>query len=188
MRADWVEPDVFEMLLTALMPENRLAIKARMASGLRINDVLSLRTADMKRRMTVREQKTQKGKRVYWPQKLYDEMMDQAGRVYVFQGRLDARKHRTRQAVAKDLKRVAELYRIDGKKIAEHISPHTARKIYAVEQAHSGATLRKVQELLNHSDEAVTMIYAMADALTAAKLARERKEPTRPSRTAKKST
>ena len=67
----------------------------------------------------------------------------------------------------KDLRRVATLYRVDGKKLIEHISPHSARKVYAVEAYQKTRSLRKVQELLNHEDEAVTMLYALADVLTA---------------------
>ena len=46
------------------------------------------------------------------------------------------------------------------------------RKIYAVNAyAKSGGDISKVQKLLNHSDPAVTMVYAMADVITQRKLA-----------------
>ena len=170
MQSDYIPRDCMKLLLTALMPENRLALEASMATGLRIDDVLSIRTGKLRQRMTIREMKTGKAKRVYWPEDIYHRMLRIAGRYFVFEGRCDCRKHRTRQAVFKDLKRVAKLYRLDGKKIAENVSPHTARKIYAVEQFHSGKNLWKVKELLNHSNEAVTMLYALADDLTAARL------------------
>lgn len=165
-----MRPDYFGLLLTALMPENRLALQVSEATGLRIGDVLRLKTKDIARqRFTVQEEKTGKRKRVYLPLKLWRECQETAGSLYVFPGRLDGRKHRTRQAVYKDLRRVAALYRIDGKKLSEHVSPHTARKVYAVELFKSGASLRKVQQLLNHSSEAVTLIYAMADQLAGKK-------------------
>ena len=47
------------------------------------------------------------------------------------------------------------------------IAPHTARKIFAVSKYQNGCSLAKVKQLLNHSDEAVTVLYAMADQLTA---------------------
>lgn len=46
------------------------------------------------------------------------------------------------------------------------LSPHSARKIYAVTEYRRTGSLQRVKELLNHSDEAVTMLYAMADELT----------------------
>lgn len=166
VRADWIKPEYFDTLLTALMPENRLALQISEATGLRIGDVLKLRPDDLKtQRPTLKEQKTGKARRIYIPKKLWEEAQRQAGPFFVFEGRTDSRKHRTRQAVYKDLRRVAELYRIDGKKIQEHISPHSARKVYAVELAKDGG-LPRVRRDMRHSSDAVAMLYAMADILT----------------------
>ena len=87
--------------------------------------------------------------------------MAQAGRIYVFENRLDYRKPRTRQAVYKGLRRAAKLFRV--KDI--HISPHSARKLYAVSEYRRTGSIERVKELLNHEDEAVTILYAMADQL-----------------------
>ena len=175
MRADYVPRDALRLLLTALMPANRRALEVSETTGLRIGDVLAIRTAEMSRkRWTVRESKTGKGKRVYIPDKLWRECMQHAGEVYVWPSRSDPRRHRTRQAVYKDLRRVAKMYRLDGRKLREHISPHTARKVYAVEQYRASGSMQRVQQLLNHSDEAVTMLYAMADVMTDRRLKRGR--------------
>ena len=93
-------------------------------------------------------------------------MLAHAGRYYVFEGRTDPLKHRTRSAVYKDLKRVAKLYRLNGEKLRVNIAPHSARKIYAVEAYKASGDLEKVREKLNHSDSTVTMLYALADELT----------------------
>lgn len=139
-----------------------------MATGLRIDDVLSLRPRDLRtQRPTVRERKTRKTRRVYLPNDLYELLLAGAGRYWVFPGRIDPKKHRSRQAVWKDLRRVAKLYRIDGKPVREHVSPHTGRKIYAVHDlAEHGGDLRRVQRDLNHADPAMTALYAFADRLT----------------------
>lgn len=164
--SDYIFREEFGHLLAALMPENRLALEVSLATGLRIDDVLSIKTAKLSGRMTVTESKTGKKKRVYLPAATLLRMQQQAGKIYVFEGRLSFKQHRTRQAVYKDLKRAASLFRIVPG--CMQISPHTARKIYAVgEYARSGGDLHKVQQLLNHSSEAVTMLYAMADTLTA---------------------
>lgn len=170
LRTDYIPRHVLELLLTALMPQNRLVIRASLVSGLRISDVLGLQTAKLKQRMTVRESKTGKTRRIYWPAKIYEQMFEHAGKYFVFEGRLDPKRHRTRAAVFKDLKRVARLYRIDGRKIAENVAPHSARKIFAVEALRDSKDLKKVQHLLNHDSEAVTMLYAMADVITRDKL------------------
>lgn len=164
MRAEWIPGDVMGALLAAMMPANALALEASMATGLRIGDVLAITRQQCARgRFTVSEEKTGKHRRVYLPKKLQERMFAQAGRFFVFEHRLDEKRHRTRAAVYKDLRRVAALYRLEGKKIAAHVSPHTARKIWAVEAQRAG---KDVQRLLNHESEAVTLLYSMADILT----------------------
>lgn len=171
MKTGWAEIDVFRLLLTALMPENRLALEVSLSTGLRISDVLSLRTEQVHKalmsngRMSVKEQKTGKVNRVYVPIHTLSAMCAEAGRFYVFEGRSSPLKCRTRSAVYKDLKRVAKLYRLDGAKIKANISSHSARKIFAVQQYKKSNDIVKVQRLLNHSSEAVTMLYALADEL-----------------------
>lgn len=167
MRADYIHAEELEHILAALMPQNRLALRVSLTTGLRIGDVLSMQTIRLAPRMTVHEEKTGKSRRVYIPAALLDEMRAQAGRYWVFEGRCDPRKHRTRQAVYKDLTRAASLFRLPTKL---HISPHSARKAYAVAEFHKDGDLQRVQRLLNHSSEAVTVLYAMADQLTARRL------------------
>lgn len=153
----------FEHVLAALMPPNRLAVRVSLATGLRISDVLSIKTSQLAQRMTIREQKTGKTRRVYIPKSLLDDMFLCAGRFYVFEHRLSEHEHRTRQAVFKDLKRAARLFRLE-KDL--QISPHSARKIFAVEKLKKYGDIKKIQKLLNHSNEAVTMIYCMADIIS----------------------
>lgn len=163
MRSGFMEINEFEHLLAALTPPNRLACEVSACTGLRIGDVLNLRTDRLAERFTVRERKTGKTKRVRLPHALLDRLIAQSGRIFVFEGRENYRKPRTRQAVFKDLARAARLFRLHG----AHISPHSARKIYAVTEYRRTGSLERVRELLNHTDEAVTVLYAMADEMTA---------------------
>jgi len=169
LRTEWIAKDELAHLLAALMPENRLALEVSMATGLRISDVLSLKVEPIMSttngRITVTEQKTRKNRRVYIPVELRERMLIIAGKYYVFQHRLDWKKHRTRQAVYKDLKRVVKIFRLK-----ENVAPHSARKAFAVAMYHKTGDLYRVKDLLNHSDEAVTILYAMADELTRRRL------------------
>lgn len=164
MRTEYIHKQEMQHILAALTPQNRLCLEISMSTGLRVGDVLELRTealrASQDRRLYIRESKTGKRRRVTLPVELYERALAMAGRIYVFDHRLDYRKHRTRQAVFKDLKRAAGLFRISA-----NVAPHSARKIYAVEAYHKSGDLQKVQRLLNHSSEAVTVLYAMADTL-----------------------
>lgn len=163
MRSEWIEPDALELLLTAMTPQTRLAMRMALCSGLRIGDIVQLRTADMKQRMTIHEDKTGKSRRVYWPANLYRQMMEQAGDVWLLQSR-KAGKHLHRSTVYRELRRVAALYRLDGRLVSAHISPHTARKCWAVSR-YKEVGLERVQAEMGHSSPAVTLLYAMADKL-----------------------
>lgn len=168
MRTDYVESDIFDHILAALMPQNRLAIIVSMYTGLRIDDVLHIKTDMLKKdRFTVRERKTGKSKRVRLPNDLRQDLISISGRYYVFEGRCDPTKTRTRQAVYKDIKRAAAAFRVK----TLNVSPHSARKYYAVTQYRKTHDIKRVQQLLNHSDEAVTLIYALADEVSARKIA-----------------
>ena len=161
MRSDYIFKEELQHVLAALSPENRLVCEISLATGLRLGDVLNLRADQIRERVTVRELKTGKSRVVRFPAELLDRMAKLSGKVYVFEHRYDHRRHRTRQAVFKDLKRAAALFRVP-----VHLSPHSCRKVWAVEQYHRTGDLKRVQKLLNHSSEAVTQLYALADLLT----------------------
>lgn len=149
-------------ILASLMPSNRLILEVSLSTGLRLGDVLNLKTEQLKPRMSIREQKTGKFRTISLPSDLLDRLITQAGKIYVFPNRLDYRKHRTRQAVWKDLKRSAKLFRLPAQL---NIAPHSERKIYAVGQYRRTCNIKKIQELLNHSNEAVTWLYCASDIL-----------------------
>lgn len=161
MRSDYVERENLEHVLAALMPQNRLACEVSLATGLRIGDVLSLKTEQLKERFSVYEQKTGKRRSVRLNADLLERCLKNAGHMWVFPHRTNGNKHRSRQAVYKDLKRAAFLFRV-----SENLCPHSLRKVYAVEDYKKYGDLKRVQHLLNHDKEAVTLLYALADSLT----------------------
>lgn len=150
-------------ILAAMMPTNALIVRICMHTGLRVSDVLELKTAQLKPRQTVRERKTGKTRRLVWSAPLYEQMLQQAGRIWVFESRTDPTKHRTRQAVYKDIKHVAAMYQRSGAVSRRQvIGTHTARKVAAVDAYRKGG-IKAAQRLLNHSDPAITLLYALAD-------------------------
>jgi len=162
MRSEWVSDDTMSHVLAALTPENRLVMIVALRYGLRITDVLHLQTKQLRQgRFTIAEQKTGKRRRIAITGKLQRQLLAQAGTLYVFAGRCSEDKPRTRQAVYKDVVRAAHAFRV-----ADNLTPHSARKIYAAHLYHEcGGDVTKVQERLNHSDPAVTLVYALADVL-----------------------
>ena len=177
-KADYVDPVELSHLLAALMPENRLAMEISMVTGLRISDVLGLRTEPLKAspngRMTVRELKTGKNRRIYIPKELRERALRYAGRLYIFEHRYSPDRHRTRQAVWKDMKRVARAFNLRA-----NLAPHSARKTYSVAEYQKGG-LKRLQGLLQHTSEAVTVLYALADEMTRRKLKGARSSAIRP--------
>lgn len=163
MRSQWVKTRELEHVLAALTPANRLVCEIALHTGLRVGDVLLLRREQVAKRMfSIQEQKTGKWRRVYLTNDLRQRCAELGGAVYVFPNRLNGRRPRTRQAVWKDLKRAAGLFRMP-----PGVSPHSLRKAYAVELRERGLSVAQIARELNHTDPAVTMLYAMADQLTA---------------------
>lgn len=164
MRSGWIDEDTMALVLAAMMPDNALAVECSLYTGLRIDDVLSLKTEVVQRtaRPYVRDSKTGKTHRIYLPNELRARMLAIAGKVYVWEHRTDWTRHRTRQAVYKDMRQAAQVYERNGR-LKTHISPHTARKCAAV-RAYNKGGLAAAAALLNHDPDhpLVTMLYALS--------------------------
>ena len=162
IRSEFVSYGDLSHLFAVLMPANALALRVSLETGLRIGDVLTIPTAKLQRsqRFTVREQKTGKSRRVYISRGLRAELLAQAGSVWVFEGRNDPHKHRTRQAVYADLKRAAKAFRLP-----QNVSVHSIRKLYAKTLFDETGDLELVQRALNHDRIETTLIYALCDRL-----------------------
>lgn len=148
-----------EQVLGALMPANRLVLRVMLHTGLRVGDVLALRPEQLGSRMWVTESKTGKRRMVGLPGPLLADLRANSGAFWVFPGRIDPKKHRTRQAVWCDVKRAARAYRLP-----QNIGTHSMRKVYAVQLLQRYGDIERVRRALRHDSVAVTMVYAMADA------------------------
>ena len=157
MKTEYLLNREVEVVLAALTPKNRLVLRTALATGLRVGDVLALTPDRLKPHFWVTEQKTGKKRQIGLPEPLLSDLKKEAGKVWVFPGR-DPRKHHTRQAVWKDMKRAAKAFRLP-----LNVGPHSARKVYAVELLRKYGDLARVRRALNHNSETVTLLYAMAD-------------------------
>ena len=120
-----------------------------------MSDVLALKTAQIKPRFWVTERKTGKRKQVGLPDALRAEILAQAGEEWAFPGRCPD-KPRTRQAVWRDVKRAAALYRLP-----QNVATHSFRKTYAADVMAAYGNLAKVQRMMNHSSPTCTLIYLL---------------------------
>lgn len=168
MRTEYLLDREIDLILAALTKGNRLVIRTALVTGLRIGDVLALTPDRLKPHFWVTEQKTGKKRQVGLPEPLLSDLKRYAGKHWVFPGR-DPKKHRTRQAVWKDVKRAATAFRLP-----QNVAPHSFRKAYAVDLMKKYGDIERVRRALNHGSDTITMIYALADQQYMAKYARRR--------------
>lgn len=144
-------------------------------TGLRIGDVLRLRTKQIKQKtFTVTEQKTGKKRRIKLSEEMKRQLQAVAGSEYVFPGRLDKSRPRTRQAVWKDIKRVQGVLENEGylqqTDTGRHsknnkkpvFGTHTGRKTFARRYYDNTGDLAGLREKLNHQRDEITAVYIMS--------------------------
>lgn len=173
MRADYVNSDALRLLINSMEWENGLALRVSLETGLRIGDVLRLRVVDLNGcRLSYVAQKTGKAGTKTIGKRLASLLRQNAGTTeWLFPSRQSKSGHRTRQAVYKDLKKVCKRLGVQGQ-----ISPHTARKSYAVKDFREHG-LDHVKRELQHDDTSVTLLYALSDMLTGAPATQKASDP-----------
>lgn len=158
MRTNAIGVDSWSILEWLLMPANALVVETMLQTGLRVSDVLALKSEQLKRgqRFTVWESKTGKSRRIYIGKKLYFRLLAQCGNIWVFPSARDPLKHRTRQAVWADVKRASKALRMH-----ENVAPHSARKSYACSEYERTGSVLDVKSKLNHSNLDTTVLYLL---------------------------
>ena len=112
MKTEYLLQREVDLVLAALTDTNRLVMRTALTTGLRVGDVLALTPDRLKPHFWVTEQKTGKKRQVGLPEPLLSDLKAHAGKWWVFPGR-NPRKHHTRQAVWKDVKRAAKACRLE---------------------------------------------------------------------------
>lgn len=163
MTTEYLLERELDHVFAALMPQNELIMRTVLHTGLRISDVLELRTEQLRTSMWVVEKKTGKRHRCGLPKPLLERILAQAGEVWAFPGERPGT-HKTRQAVWADVKRAARAFRFE-----TNIGTHSFRKVYAVRLMRRYGDIKRVQRAMSHGSPSVTAIYAMADTLLEAK-------------------
>ena len=153
MRAEYINKDSFEAILRLMGRENALALEVSVLTGLRIGDVLKIAPGDLREGwLYYTAQKTKKrGKKPIGLQ-LQRRLLQNSRNNLCFPGR-SGKKPRTRQAVFRDLQKACAAF-----SASRHISPHSARKIYAAD-LYRKTDLATVQKELQHTDPGTTLLY-----------------------------
>lgn len=168
MKTEYLLNREVDLVLAVLTERNALVMRTALHTGLRVGDVLSLKTDQLAPRFWVTESKTQKRRQIGLPEPLLSDLKKQAGPEWVFENPRTGRPQ-TRQAVWKDVKRAAHALRLP-----QNVGTHSARKVYAVELLAKYGDIERVRRALNHSSEAITLVYALADRQLESKKKRRR--------------
>lgn len=162
MRTDYLNPQLYNRLYSIMTYPNVLALRVSLETGLRIDDVLSLKPDDLRKRtLTGVAEKTGKKFSKAISQDLSNRLRQVSGKNYIFPKRGKPDEHRTRQAVWSNMKKASELLNID-----LNVAPHSARKTYAV-KVFEDKGLEATQKELQHDRISTTMIYAFSNLLSA---------------------
>ena len=161
MKSEYIAPEQLDFLLDLMQTPNALAVRVSLETGLRIGDVLALTVRDLDSasgELRTVCAKTGKPFRGEISGALARALMAQAKRGWLFPSPR-TKGHRTRQAVWRDLKQAARKCAVRA-----NVSPHTARKIFAVEQFRREG-LDVARERLGHDRTETTLLYAFSDIL-----------------------
>lgn len=160
-RSDYMKPENYNRLFTFMHYENVLAARVSLETGMRIGDVVQLRPDQLVRRtITYTAGKTGKQGRAVISQDLANRLRAISCGEYIFAGRSSG--HRSRQAVWRDVTRAASALRAAGLIGDANITPHSARKTFAVADAEAHG-IKHTQKALQHSSVETTKLYAFSE-------------------------
>lgn len=160
MRSKFVDKDTVTKLRRVLGTDAWLPFQVCLETGLRIGDVLRLRSSDLSLcdgvyHLWYTAQKTGKEGTAKLSRSTGKRLADREGFLFPGRGKTG---HLTRQAAWSRVKRACEAVGVD----SDGISPHSLRKCFAVALRRKEG-IAAVQEALQHSSDAVTRVYAYAD-------------------------
>lgn len=158
MRSEYIKKDAFERLFSALPYNTALCARLCLETGMRVGDAVALTPESLKKqKVSYIAQKTGKKDTKPLSKALYRELLAVCGENFVFESRKAKSGHLTRQAVWKAVKKAALLA---GE--TANVTPHSARKVYAVE-LRKAEGLKATQAALQHSNADTTALYAFSD-------------------------
>lgn len=164
MQAEYIERRDFIRLIQRIPETYRVALLLSLESGMRIGDVLSMTYGQALFGQPVKEKKT--GKMVVftcpeYARTILYQRFSGSGTIkgmddLVFESPRKPGKPVHRSTVYRRLRAAA-------RGVEAHVTPHTARKIFAVEEFRKTGSLSEVREALRHDNAATTALYAFSD-------------------------
>lgn len=161
MKARYLTEEEIQKIRAAAGWAAWLPFQVSIYTGLRIGDVLALRTENVVGdHVLYRAEKTGKIGCAVLPRNLAFDLKLLAKWGWCFPGRKKGQ-HLTRQAAWYRVKKACKLAGVD----IEGVSPHSFRKVFAVGEFRATHNLNRVRVLLQHDRAETTLGYALADQL-----------------------
>lgn len=159
MKAEYIDGGLWRGMVGSMTAQNALAITVSLETGMRIGDVLRLEVSNLlDSSITYTAAKTGKQGTAQCSERLICSLRANAVNGICFPSRKGAKSpYRSRQAVWKDVRKAATYAGIK-----PHVSPHSARKTFAVDLYHKRG-IGAVQQALQHKYQTTTNLYALAD-------------------------
>lgn len=163
MTSEYLPKTDYAPILRRMSYENRLAIQLSLCTGLRLGDVLKSTPADLVgNKLNYVAEKTGKRGTASLSRTLADKLRKNANQYWLFPSPYrHGMNHRHRSTVYKDF-----VYARERAKVEEHVTPHSARKTFAVETRNEKG-FDEVKKALQHDNIGTTMLYALSDYKTA---------------------
>ena len=130
-----------------------LIAKVIAGTGVRVSELIGLETKDLDRGYADIIGKGNKQRRIYFPNKLVEEIKDKCGKEYVIENRYGAQM--TTRGVSQLLKNAGEKAGIP----KEVMHPHSFRHFFAKQFLKEKNDISLLGDLLGHSDISTTAIY-----------------------------
>lgn len=154
------QEEVLRFLTAVDDPKYRMALTTGYAAGLRISELLQLRTEDIdsaRMMIHVEHGKGKKARLVMLSQVLLDQLRAywrvERPTTWLFPGR-KRQKPLCQRTICEACRRARE-----AADLRKHITPHTLRHCFATHLLEAGTDIRTVQALLGHASLSSTMIY-----------------------------
>lgn len=164
MKSAFIEKEEFLSIISAIKWEYRMVVLVSLETGLRISDVLGTTYSQLLGWEELTEKKTGKTCTIALPGWLRQQVLIRAVRRFSKQSDLafpsarDGKKPIHRSTIYRAIKKAAVGH-------AGNVTPHTARKIYAVELYRKTGSIEGVRKALRHDRESTTLLYAFSDKL-----------------------
>ena len=160
MKADYIDISEFRKIIVHLNRPYNLILELALETGARVGDIVALPYSALHdRSITYTAQKTGKECTSKLSNKLYIKLACYSGSEWIFPSDKSKSGHITRQAVYNNLRKTAEMLGVKN-----HVSPHSARKTFAVGLLHKKG-LNAVQKALQHESVGTTALYCFSDVM-----------------------